>query len=113
MTAKFAVHEDVVLYAQPGFLPVSLVDMEAADGEPAQYWFTEVPVDDDPERIETPDDVIVPTAWSRDGLSYTFMAALVDMRDDIEASDVALLVHGAPPESDPIVVGFIMVPWCS
>ncbi len=82
--ARFGLNPGVTLQTSPGYLPLSVFNITAVAEEPAQFWFTEVPVDADPERIETPDDLIVPSAFTKDGPEYTFVAALVDMRNPID-----------------------------
>ena len=110
--ARFGLNPGVTLQTSPGYLPLSVFNITAVAEEPAQFWFTEVPVDADPERIETPDDLIVPSAFTKDGPEYTFVAALVDMRNPIDEGQVLLLVHGAFLDSGPTIVGATVLPAC-
>ena len=91
-------------------LPVSLAKLDAGLDEPMQYWFTEVP-EPGTGNVDTPDNMIVPSAFSYDGETYTLLVALVDMRESIDQGEVVFLVHGAVGGKEQFL-RFIVSPIC-
>ena len=95
----FGLKPGVTLSTHSEYLPVSMVDVGAIDDESrvAQFWFAPAPPEGHTGKIETPDNVIVASAWELVGTEYRFFVILVDMRDTIDRGDLVFNIHGLPP----------------
>ncbi len=96
---RFGLQPGVALESEPGSLPLSMVDLAAAEGA-AQYHFTRVP-EAGQEMTDVPDNYIVPTSFeSEGGREYTFVFALRRDQSNPDPRDRVLLVHGTAPDID-------------
>ena len=107
---RFGLQPGVELMEWEDSLPLSLVNMEAGPDEVVQYWFTNVP-EEGSGRIDSPDNVMVPSEFSYDGNVYKFVVSLVDMREAIERFNVMLLLHGRVAGKEQ-VLRIVNIPLC-
>ncbi len=114
LMTTFELNPGVTLVDRAGDLPLSLIDTSAGASEIAQFWFTEVPDGSQEGKIETPDDVIVPSKFTPRHPQYDFVVALTNMRDAIAQAKLVLAVHGFAPElgDEAHFVGLTTLPPC-
>ena len=103
------------------YLPLTLLAMNAPEDGTLQYWFTPVPESSQEgqgDRIDTPDNIVVPSGFTVEHPHYSFRAGVTadqvaNLWEAIQEESLLLAVHGSVPGFEgSTIIGFGYVPFC-